>query len=41
MNKISENNLGVERTRELLAVRVGREQIAEAEAKAGIDTLSL
>jgi hypothetical protein len=41
MNKISENNLGVERTRELLDVRVGRDQIREAEAKAGIDTLSL
>ena len=40
MNKISENNLGVERTNELLAVRVGREQIRAAEAGTGIDTLS-
>jgi hypothetical protein len=40
MNKISENNLGVERTNELLAVRVGREQIRRAEAGSGIDTLS-
>jgi hypothetical protein len=40
MNKISENNLGVERTNELLAVRVGREQIRRAEAGTGIDTLS-
>jgi len=41
MNKISENNLGVERTNELLSVRVGREQIRAAEAAAGIDTLSI
>lgn len=40
MNKISENNLGVERTRELLDVRMGREQMRQAEAAAGIDTLS-
>jgi hypothetical protein len=40
MNKISEGFLGKERVQELLAVRVGREQIRDIEAKNGIDTLS-
>jgi hypothetical protein len=41
MNKISENMLGKERVQELLAVRVGREQIRRSEAGTGIDTLSM
>lgn len=41
MNKISENFLGIPRVKELLDVRVGREQIRQAEAAAGIDTLSI
>jgi len=40
MNKISENMLGKERVAELLAVRVGREQIRRSETGTGIDTLS-
>ena len=40
MNKISEGFWGKERVQELLAVRVGREQIREIEAANGIDTLS-